>query len=256
MSKKPVKAFSMDLVGGLMDIIISPALLTLNAVTTMQGFEDAFAQLDQLVQSIAFKVIEGEDIIFFIHIEGEQPVRLKVNRDPFEIMFRHSENTKLKTKVKRLKGYKRGMRFICRLPPRLRRRACRMMTKSILKRLFYYSAITSDEIDKEKMAGVWIRPEAIPVAFQGIDSLISLLKEKDMLNIRLPLFFEDPDRVREWIQSMSTAQPLLILMFEALAQPEIKAASLEAKAALPTTVDEILKKHGYVHHISGGERVA
>ena len=143
----------MDLVGGLMDIIISPALLTTQAVTTMHGFEDAFAQFDQLVQSIAFGVIEGEDIVFFIHIEGEQPVRLKVNRDPFEIMFRNSANTKLKTKIKHLKGYKRGMRFICRLPPRLRRRTCRMMTKSILKRLFNYSTITREEIDSEKMAG-------------------------------------------------------------------------------------------------------
>jgi hypothetical protein len=236
----------MELVGGLMDIIISPALLTIQAVTTMQGFEDAFAQFDQLVQSIASGVIKGEDLVFFIHIEGDKPVRLKVNRDPFEIMFRHSANTKLKTKVKRLKGYRRGMRFIFRLPPRLRRRACRMTTKSILKRLFHYSTITREEIDREKMAGVWVRPEAIPISFQGIDNLISLLKGGDMLNVRLPLFFEDSDRVREWIQSMSTAQPLLILIFEALAQPEIKAASQEAKAALPATVDDILKKHGYV----------
>ena len=69
MSKKPVKAFSMELVGGLTDIIIPPTLLTMQAVSTMQGFEDAFAQFDQLVQSIALKVIEGEDIVFFIHIE-------------------------------------------------------------------------------------------------------------------------------------------------------------------------------------------
>jgi len=246
MSKKPFKAFSMDLVGGLTDIIISPALLTMQAVTAMRGFEDAFAQFDQLVQSIALGVIEGEDIDFFIHIEGEQPVRLKVNRDPFEIMFRHSANTKLKTKLKRLKGYKRSMRFICRLPPRLRRRTCRMMTKSILKRLFYYSTITSEEIDNVKMAGVWVCPEAIPIAFQGIDSLISLLQEGDMLNVRAPLFFEDSDRAKEWIESISTIQPLLILIFDALAQPEIKVAGREAKTALPATVDEILKKHGYI----------
>ena len=99
-------------------------------------------------------------------------------------------------------------------------------------------------------------PEAIPIAFQGIDSLISLLKGGDMLNVRLPLFFEDPDRVREWIQSMSTAQPLLILIFEALAQPEIKAAGQEAKAALPVTVDDVLNKHGYGQQISGEEIAA
>jgi hypothetical protein len=256
MSKKQVKAFSMDLVGGLMDTIISPALLTMQAVTTMPGFDDAYAQFDELVQSIAYGVIEGEDIDFFIHIEGEQPVRLRVNRDPFEIMFRHSANTKLKTKVKRLKGYKRGMRFICWLPNRLRRRTCRMMTKSVLKRLFYYTTITSEEIDSEKMAGIWVSPEAIPIAFQGIDDFISLLKGGDMLNVRLPLFFEDPDRVREWIQSMSTAQPLLILIFDALAQPEVKAAGQEAKAALPATVDNVLNRYGYGQQVSGGELAA
>jgi len=128
-----------------------------------------------------------------------------------------------------------------------------MVTKSILKRLFYYSTITSEEIDSEKMAGVWVCPEAIPIAFQGIDSLISLLKGGDMLDVRLPLFFEDSDRVREWMQSMSTAQPLLILIFEAMAQPQIKAASQEANAALPITVDNVLKKHGYGHQISSGK---
>ena len=120
-----------------------------------------------------------------------------------------------------------------------------MTTKSIMKRLFYYSTITSEEIDSEKMAGIWICPEAIPVAFQGIDSLATLLKGGDMLDVRLPLFFEDPDRVREWIQSMSTAQPMLILIFDALAQPEIKTAGQEAKTALPAAVDDVLNKYGY-----------
>ena len=246
----------MDLVGGLMDTIISPALLTMQAVTTMPGFEDAFSKFDQLVQSIAFGVIEGEDILFFIHIEGEQPVRLKVNRDPLEIMFRNSANTKLKKKVKHLKGYERGMRLICRLPPRLRRRTCRMMTKSVLKRLFRYSTITVEEIDSEKMAGIRVSPEAIPIAFQGMDSLISLFKEGDMMGVRLPLFFEDTDSAREWIQSMSTVQPLLILIFEAMSQPEIKTASQEAKAALPATVNDVLNKYGYGQQIGGEEIVA